>query len=447
INKVAVIGAGPSGLAAARRLVYEGLEVIVYERKHQIGGIWLFEQRLPRKASFPTEIERHTDQPTTTNSRLAEMEDRDEVQSIFAPPSPCYESLVTNIETSLIRFQGYEHPPDADPYVSHTFVLDYLRQFSELSGVSNLVKCNTSVQRVEKAAEGKWKVSVDELDLTLDPEIRLKSYEEIFDAVVVCNGHFSKPYVPRICGLEEWAKKWPGRFLHSRDYRNNSHFYGKNVLIIGGRNSGFDLAREIALVADNVYQSIRSGTDDGRPPRERLIKSAIWSTIPENVIRHVEIATFSSVEKCEEMGHCRINLIDGTSLSEIDFVIFATGYLYSLPFLPDLAFRDSHDDPLGDASIISNGSCLHNLHLDTFYIYDPSLAFVGVPNGISTFSFFDVQSAAIAAAFSGQVALPQSDVMLGIYKRRTFCSPTGKAFHTLGKNKEISLVQAILEWI
>jgi cation diffusion facilitator CzcD-associated flavoprotein CzcO len=39
-KRVAVIGAGVSGLAAAKHLKYSGFEVVVYERSSTAGGVW-----------------------------------------------------------------------------------------------------------------------------------------------------------------------------------------------------------------------------------------------------------------------------------------------------------------------------------------------------------------------------------------------------------------------
>lgn len=40
IKRVAVIGAGVSGLTAARHLLAAGVEVILYERSSTVGGVW-----------------------------------------------------------------------------------------------------------------------------------------------------------------------------------------------------------------------------------------------------------------------------------------------------------------------------------------------------------------------------------------------------------------------
>ena len=72
--------------------------------------------------------------------------------------------------------------------------------------------------------------------------------------------------------------------------------------------------------------------------------------------------------------------MDDTILYGIDYILFATGFRYTYPFLPDY-----HNPSLGrqgeapaDAQqpIVTDGSHIRSLHLDTFYIDNPTLAFV-----------------------------------------------------------------------
>ena len=74
------------------------------------------------------------------------------------------------------------------------------------------------------------------------------SGDEKFDAVIVCNGHYSDPRRPDIPGMAEF----PGRLLHSHSYRRNEPFKGMTVVVIGASASGEDISREIAHVADKV---------------------------------------------------------------------------------------------------------------------------------------------------------------------------------------------------
>ena len=73
-------------------------------------------------------------------------------------------------------------------------------------------------------------------------------HTEQFDAVVVCNGHYSDPRIPNIPGADDF----PGEQLHSHNFRTNHEFRGKTVVIMGASASGQDIAREIADVAKKV---------------------------------------------------------------------------------------------------------------------------------------------------------------------------------------------------
>lgn len=69
-----------------------------------------------------------------------------------------------------------------------------------------------------------------------------------FDAVVVCNGHYSEPRVPELPG----GRQFRGKQLHTHNFRENGPFQGLRVVIMGASASGQDIAREIAEVADKV---------------------------------------------------------------------------------------------------------------------------------------------------------------------------------------------------
>lgn len=44
--RVAIIGAGVSGLASARRCLENGFEIVVYERSKSVGGTWVYDKRV-----------------------------------------------------------------------------------------------------------------------------------------------------------------------------------------------------------------------------------------------------------------------------------------------------------------------------------------------------------------------------------------------------------------
>lgn len=78
---------------------------------------------------------------------------------------------------------------------------------------------------------------------------------EQLDYVVVATGHFSYPNAPHVEGIEQF----PGRIIHSHDFRNAEEFSGQNVLIAGSNFSAEDVALQIyKFGAKSVTISYRS---------------------------------------------------------------------------------------------------------------------------------------------------------------------------------------------
>lgn len=73
-----------------------------------------------------------------------------------------------------------------------------------------------------------------------------------YDAVMVCNGHYNDPWMPKLKGQE----KFKGQISHSHTYRKPEPLTGKRVLCIGAGPSGLDLALQISRVAKHVSNMI-----------------------------------------------------------------------------------------------------------------------------------------------------------------------------------------------
>ena len=73
-----------------------------------------------------------------------------------------------------------------------------------------------------------------------------------FDAVIIANGHYNRPYMPQING----SNTFPGRILHSIDFQHGKDFENKNVLILGAKASGTDIALQIKKYAVKFMYAI-----------------------------------------------------------------------------------------------------------------------------------------------------------------------------------------------
>jgi ACS family pantothenate transporter-like MFS transporter len=218
----------------------------------------------------------------------------------------------------------------------------------------------------------------------------------------------------------------------------------QNVLLIGAGTSSTDIARELGPVANKIYQSSRNGAFD-HPA----------SFLPPNAIRIGEIQSFSAVDEDEIRETQSLNdspiagkvtLKSGETLCNIHNVIICTGYHITLPFL---ASYHEDETPAADASnrvLVTDGTQVHNLHKDIFYIPDPSLAFIGVPYFTATFTLFEFQALAVTAVLSGLASLPAENVMREEYRDRVQRKGTGKVFHSL-RGHEVEYVNELLDWI
>jgi dimethylaniline monooxygenase (N-oxide forming) len=86
-----------------------------------------------------------------------------------------------------------------------------------------------------------WSVEVE--------DVRSKQKEIVrYDGVIVCNGHYSSPFVPKIAGADSFA----GSMKHSHDYRTRDCYKDKRVLVLGAGPSGLDISQQIHTVAAKV---------------------------------------------------------------------------------------------------------------------------------------------------------------------------------------------------
>ncbi|KAM0015859.1 putative flavin monooxygenase, FAD/NAD(P)-binding domain superfamily [Helianthus debilis subsp. tardiflorus] len=348
--KVAVIGAGVAGLTAARELQRESHQVIVFEKSHRLGGTWVYD---PKVESDP----------------LGSDPNRDVVHGSL------YKSLRTNSPRQLMFFSDFKFEEKLydDPriYPGHQEVLNFLEDFATHFKLTELIQFNTLVTRVEvvDSVVNSFEVESETNGVTL---------VEVFDAVVVCNGHNTQPRLAAdIPGIETWSKKQ----MHSHNYRDSEPFRDQVVVVIGNGPSGIDISREIAMVAKEVHMSSRS-------THLNVGKSDKF----DNMWQH------STILKIETDG--TVIFQDGLSV-EADIIFHCTGYKLHYPFLKTNGIVSIQDKRIGP------------LYKHVFPPQlAPNLSFVGIPEMSFTFIIIECQSRWIAQALSQKVSLPSEDEML-----------------------------------
>lgn len=124
--------------------------------------------------------------------------------------------------------------------------------------------------------------------------------------------------------------------LHSRWFRRGSDFRGRSVLVVGSFASGYDVAR---MIAAQNYES-----DSGQlTPGEKDYHTKVYQSSTKGDVRGAHAQPWdryidsrpviSQIEPAEGEGKGVIHFSDGTCISDVDTIIYATGYYLSYPFL------------------------------------------------------------------------------------------------------------------
>ncbi|MDB5769285.1 MAG: FAD-binding protein [Collimonas fungivorans] len=206
-QRVCVIGAGPSGIAAGKNCVEAGLDVVVFEKNDKVGGNWVF------------------------NSKTGH--------------SSVYENTHIISSKALSEYEDFPMPDDYPDYPNHRQLQAYFESYAKHFGVYDRIRFNHTIQKARRLASGKWEVEY------LNAEGKL--CEEVFQALMVSNGHHWDPKYP------EFKGEFSGKMMHSHDFKGvTEEWRGKNVLVIGGGNSACDVAVESARIAGKVCMSMRS---------------------------------------------------------------------------------------------------------------------------------------------------------------------------------------------
>ena len=199
LPSVAILGAGPSGLAAAKALLEHGLRPVVFEVAAHPGGMW---QAAGRGA-----------------------------WSDFAR---------TNISHYSCCFSDLAWPADSEVFPLRSDLVRYLQLYADRFDLMRHVRFATNVDAVRPDGDGRWRIAWHDDDC---------AGAGVFDQVVIAGGFFAAPFRPEFPGLADFA----GDVLHSADCGTAATLHarcsGKRVLVVGAAFSGTEIAAELARYA------------------------------------------------------------------------------------------------------------------------------------------------------------------------------------------------------
>lgn len=353
--RVAVIGAGPSGLAALRAFQSakdkgaEVPEIVCFEKQSNWGGLWNYQWRTGLDA--------------------------------FGEPvhGSMYRYLWSNGPKECLEFSDYsfeEHfgKPIAS-YPPRAVLFDYIQGRVLKAGVRQYCRFNSPVRSVQytgrdggsggsgsaAAPEGHFEVTWRDCEADVNRSER-------FDHVVCASGHYSTPNLPEFPG----SSNFHGRLLHAHDFRDALEFVDKDILLVGASYSAEDIGSQC------YKYGARSITSCYRTKPMPFTFPSNWEQKP-NLVR---------LE-----GH-DAHFLDG-SIKRVDAVVFCTGYQHYFPFLPDsLRLRTNNRLwPLG-------------LYKGVFFEENTQMMYLGMQDQFYTFNMFDAQAWYARDVILGRIALP-----------------------------------------
>ncbi len=192
---VAVIGAGPAGLATSALLRRRGVRAIVFDRAAAVGGSW---------------------------------PDR-------------YDSLRLNTVRWMSDLPGFRMDRSLGRWVGRDDLTAYLRRYAHHHRLEVRLGASGDVTGVGRALDRRW-----QLDLADGPML--------VDGVVVATGHSQVAVMPDWPGAAEFE----GRLLHAGDYRRPSDHTGARVLVVGAGSSGGEICVDLARAGVEVAWAVRT---------------------------------------------------------------------------------------------------------------------------------------------------------------------------------------------
>ncbi|GFT56997.1 dimethylaniline monooxygenase 5 [Nephila pilipes] len=403
-KRIAVIGAGPSGLTAIKCCKEEGFLPVCYERNSDPGGLWRYHD-----------------------------EDIDGVASVM-------KTTIINTSKELSSFSDFPPPKEFPNFMHNSKMLEYFILYAEKFGLLRHIRYNLEVIKVEPNKDfettGRWTVTVK------STQTEATSKEE-FDGIMVCIGHHVFPNIPTFPG----QYKFKGSIIHSHSIKSCERFNGQKVVVVGIGNSGVDSAVDCTFVAKQVYLSTRRGSwimqrvgDNGKPydlefatrknvflekfmsydkkctlfeeklnskfdhaaynlkPKHRMFSAhpTMNDSLP-NCILSGRVIVKGDIERFEENG---VVFAGEKTVTKVDTIILATGYEIKFPFL--------------DSSVVSIKN--NRVHLYKYSIppnlKQPTLAFIGLIQPLGPiFPVAEMQCRLFVQIIAGSVKLPSEKVM------------------------------------
>ena len=400
MQDIAIIGAGPAGLAAAKYLIQHGFNPTIFEQGDSVGGQW----------------------------------------SGGAAHSGVWPSMRTNTSRLMTAFSDFPHGDDVAVYPSNREMHAYLLRYVQRYGLNACLRLRTRVTRLERHPSGDgWRLSYTGEGGAVQ--------SEVFARVVVASGRYNKPSIPAVAGIESFSGA--GAVSHTFGYRGPGAYRGMRVLVAGGSISALEIASDLAVQ--------EAGTVISSQRKQRYVLSKLIAGVPVEHLAFTRFAALAAeslpldavarslkdfiVDNCgrpEQYGALAVseNVLEaGITQNQSFLPLVAEGRILPKPWISEIRgrsvrFSDGTTDE-ADALIFGTGFDLHlpflaeesrrhldldSAHIDlyarTLHPELPGLAFLGLYDIVGpAFPVLELQARWLAYLWSGIRPEPSSDEM------------------------------------
>jgi len=303
--------------------------------------------------------------------------------------TPLYDSLSANIPLPVMAFPSFSFPLGTALFPPASVIQKYLEDYAVHFDLLRYVRLRTRVENIY------WNTDSREWDVTLS-----SGEKQQFDFVVVANGHYRKPRYPDTVGLQSWLDS--GRAIHSAWFRRPDEFaQHRKVMVVGDGPSAADLCTDMIGIVPLLLNSI-----------------------PGRYLRLDDIESYRKVARVAEYrDDGSVLLVDGSTESDIDLVILATGYEISFPFLSQIQIKSgipSLPPPL-PSELYNSTYHVFPLAYQLFPLrgdFPPtSIAFPGLLYRVAPFPLFEAQARAIARVLEFPESLDKLSCAVDIVSR------------------------------
>ena len=376
-----IIGAGAAGVTAAKNLKAMSIPFDLIEREDDVGGNWYYGK----------------------------------------PCSSTYRSVHMISSKEFSQYTDFPIPKHYPTYPAGELALAYLRSYARHFGVYEQAEFKRSVLEISPVPDsGMWDVRLD------GGELRR------YRGVIVANGHLATPRLP------DYPGHFDGLQLHSSRYKTPDVLAGKRVLVVGGGNSGCDIAAEAVHHAQSVFHSTRRGYyywpkflfgipadrwaewplrmrmplwarrffgqyilrmfcaghpgDYGLPkPDHKLFESHF--IINSTLFYHLAHGDVTAKPDVSALRGDRVQFVDGSE-EVVDVMIHATGFRLSFPFMDQKQLSWPAERP--------------RLYMNIFDPRHPNLFFIGLfQTSTGNWPLMDYQSQLVARYLRARETAPE----------------------------------------